>query len=131
MPLNLTRYTVALAHDGLDLEKALEAGEGDGYDVHTVTVLHADQLVAEQAAPRYGVGGLYGDDPRKMTWATLWVWCALTRQRVEVPPFPVFKARVLELEPIKGTEPGEPGDVDDVEARVLDPTDPAPDTPWP
>ena len=99
MGLDLTRYEVAVAHDGLDLDKALDAGEGDGYDVHLVTVLHADQLVAEQAAPRYGIPPLDSESTQKMTWATLWCWCALKRMQVQVPEFPVFKGRLLSVDP--------------------------------
>jgi hypothetical protein len=121
MPLNLNRYDVALARAGLDLDKALDAGEGDGYDVHRVTVLHADQLVAEQAAPRFGLGALGDDTAHKMTWATLWVWCALRRMTVHVDEFPIFKGRVLDLEVVR-TEP------DLEEAEAVNPTDPLPDT---
>lgn len=127
MPLQVNRYDVAIARDGLDLDKALDAGEGDGYDVHRVAVLHADQLVAEQAAPRYGVGALAEDSPTKMTWATLWVWCGLRRMQVEVPEFPAFKRRVLDLskveDPQTDTDPaGDPAPDD------LGPTVPGPDT---
>lgn len=125
MPLSLTRYDVAVARDGLDLDKALEAGEGDGYDVHRVTVLHADQLVAEQAAPRYAIGALDKDAPHKMTWATLWVWCALRRMRVPVPEFPIFKSRVIELGVIT---PDPDPDTDTGPTDELGPTVPGPDT---
>jgi hypothetical protein len=122
MPLNLTRYDVAIARDGLDLDKALDAGEGDGYDVHRVAVLHADQLVAEQAAPRFGISALDTDTPQKMTWATLWVWCALRRMQVEVPEFPPFKKRVIDLTPVQPPGADQPPD------PVLGPTGPGPDT---
>ena len=125
MPLDLKRYDVAVARNGLDLDKALEAGEGDGYDVHRVTVLHADQLVAEQAAPRFGIDALGPETTQKMTWATLWVWCALRRMRVEAPEFPVFKGRVLNLDPVnkpdQDTDAGTGTDQDE-----LGPTVPAP-----
>lgn len=126
MPLDLQRYDVALAREGLDLDKALEAGEGSGYDVHRVTVLHADQLVAEQAAPRYGITAL-GDEerPQKVTWATLWVWCALRRMQVQVPEFPLFKARVLDLDLVKPDTTPDTTDGDELE---LGPTVPGPGT---
>jgi hypothetical protein len=124
MPLNLNRYQVAVARDGLDLDKALEAGEGDGYDLYQVTVLHADQLVAEQAGPRYGLIGLGEDNTQKMAWATLWVWCALRRMGVGVPEFPPFKGRVLDLESV--TQPADT--TPDLEAEGLGPTVPPPDT---
>jgi hypothetical protein len=120
MPLDLTRYAVAVARNGLELDKALEAGEGDGYDIHSVTVLHADQLVAEQAAPRYGVAAMDADNPQRMTWATLWVWCALRRMTVAVPEFPVFKGRVISLD-IQANQEGEAPD-------LLGPTGLVPDT---
>jgi hypothetical protein len=123
MPLKLNRYTVAIARDGLDLDKAIEAGEGDGYDVYPVTVLHADQLVSEQAAPRYGVAPMDAESPQKITWMTLWVWCALRRMRVEVPEFPAFKPRVIEIQPIPDTPDTTGGEAPDV-----DPTEPDPDT---
>ena len=122
MPLELLRYDVAIAHDGLDLDKAIDAGEGDGYDVHRVTILHADQLVAEQAAPRYGLMALSEDNQQKMAWATLWVWCALRRMQVTVPEFPVFKGRVIDLDPVKPAPVPAPQDAE------LDPTGPPPDT---
>jgi len=121
MPLELTRYDVAVARDGLELEKAIEAGEGDGYDVYLVTVLHADQLVAEQAAPRFGIGALDQDTPQKMTWATLWVWCALKRMQVPVPEFPPFKRQLIKMTPVR-PEPDQPPDPE------LGPTGPGPDT---
>lgn len=121
MPLELKRYDVAVARDGLDLDKAIEAGEGNGYDVHRVTVLHADQLVAEQAAPRFGIAALEQDTPQKMTWATIWIWCALRRMQVEVPEFPAFKRQVIDLTPVK-TAPDQPPDPE------LGPTGPGPDT---
>lgn len=122
MSLALTRYSVAVANDGLDLDKALEAGEPDGYQVHTVTVLHADQLVAEQAAPRYGLPPLGEESTQKMTWATLWCWCGLRRMQITVPEFPVFKGRLLNLDPIKEV----PEDLD-----PTGPTDPPPDIGFP
>jgi hypothetical protein len=121
MPLDVTRYDVAVARDGLELDKALDAGEGDGYDVHRVAVLHADQLVAEQAGPRYGIAALSEDTPTKMTWVTLWVWCALKRMQVQVPEFPAFKGRIIDLSQVK-TAPDQPPD------PMLGPTVPAPDT---
>ena len=116
MPLELYRFDVAVARDGLDPEKALEAGEGSGYDVHRVTVLHADQLVGEQAGPRYGIPKAT-DAPMAAT--TLWCWAALRRSGVEVPEFPLFKGRVLALS--KVTSPNAAGD-------AVDPTTPVPDT---
>lgn len=124
MPLSVTRYDVAIARDGLDLDKALDAGEGDGYEVHRVVVLHADQLVAEQAAPRYGIPALDEATTAKMTWATLWVWCALRRMRVEVPEFPPFKGRILDLTPVKA----DTDDTDTPPDPILGPTVPGPDT---
>ena len=131
MPLELNRYDVALAHDGLELEKALEAGDPDGYQVHRVVVLHADQLVAEQAAPRYGIAGLSEESTQKITWATLWCWCALKRMQVPVPEFPLFKGRLLSVDPVKPAPPDPDGDPDsdpDGEVLGLDPTGPPPDT---
>ena len=101
-------YDVAVARDGLDLDKALEAGEGDGYEVHRVVILHADQLVAEQAGPRYGLVKMT-DQP--MAYGTLWTWAALTRAGVGIPEFPLFKTRVLSMEKVTQTpvDPTSPG----------------------
>ena len=126
MALTVKRYDVAVARDGLDLDKALDAGEGDGYDVHRVAVLHADQLVAEQAAPRYGIASLSEDSPAKMTWATLWVYCGLRRMQVEVEEFPIWKRRVLDLTPVKDPDDTAAGPAP--EDPVLGPTVPGPDT---
>jgi hypothetical protein len=96
VPLDIPRFTVAVARDGyLDLDDALEAGPGVGYDVHAVAIMHADMLVAEQAGPRYGLGELKAD---KLAYSTLWCWAALRRKRIEVVEFPIFKARVLSIE---------------------------------
>lgn len=127
MPLDLTRYDVAIAREGLDLDKALDAGEGDGYDVHRVTVLHADQLVAEQAAPRFAIPPLGEESTHKMTWATLWCWCALRRMAVGVPEFPAFQSRLLSVDPVKphtdtDTEPDTEPDTDTGTGVSLDPT---------
>lgn len=113
MPLELQAYDVALARDGLDLDKAIDAGPGSGYDVHRVTVMHADQLVGEQAGPRYGLGALT-DAP--IAYSTLWCWAGLRRMGVEVPEFPLFKARVISVDRVKAAV-----------ADTVDPTIPPPD----
>lgn len=118
MPLSINRYDVALARDGLDLDKALDAGEGDGYDVHRVTVMHADQLVAEQAAPRVGLPPLSEDNPSKQAWATLWCWCAMRRMQIAVPEFPPFKSRLIDISVVTPDKPASPETGDE-----LDPTD--------
>lgn len=110
MPLEIPRFSIAVARDGyLDLEDALEAGPGVGYDTHTVAIMHADMLVAEQAGPRYGMGELTRD---KLAYSTLWCWCALRRKRIDVPEFPLFKARVLSIDEPPTTDPDAPEEVD-------------------
>jgi hypothetical protein len=116
MGLELRRFAVSVARDGLDLDKAIEAGEGSGYDTHKVTILHADQLVAEQAGPRYGLTDMKA---APMAYATLWTWAALKRTGAEPPEFPLFKGRVIALEKI--TDTPEAGD-------LVDPTRPSPGT---
>lgn len=130
MGLELKRYDIAVARDGLELDKALEAGEGSGYDTHRITVLHADQLVAEQAGPRYGLAPMSEDNPQKIAWHTLWCHCALTRMRVEVPAFPLFKTRVLDVSAVADTTDTTPDANPQAEGSV-DPTplmDPRADT---
>jgi hypothetical protein len=117
MPLEIPVFDVALARDGLDLTKAYEAGEGDGYDVHRVPILHADQLVAEQAGPRYGLGEL---NSAPMAWTTLWCWAAMRRTGIDVPEYPLCKARVISIDKVKDTE-----------APPVDPTRPGEGTPSP
>ena len=112
MPLTLQVFDVAIARDGLDPDKALEAGEGSGYDVHRVTILHADMLVCEQAGPRYGLGELKS---APLAYTTLWCWAALRRMGIELPEFPLFKTRVLSVDKLKDETP-------------VDPTTPGPDT---
>jgi hypothetical protein len=112
MPLDLTAFDVYLADEGVTLEKAIETGE---YAIHRVTVVHADQLVAEQAGPRYGLRAMT-DAP--MAYATLWCWAALSRMGIPVPEFPLFKTRVLSVDKVKTPE----GDVS------LDPTTAGPGT---
>jgi len=120
MPLQLRVFDVTLARDGLELEKAIEAGEGSGYDTHRVTILHADQLVAEQAGPRYGLAAM---TTAPMAYATLWTWAALRRMGVDVPEFPPFKARVIALQKIPDTTTDpDPG------GELVDPTRPSPGT---
>lgn len=109
MPLTLNTFDVYLARDGIDLDKAIETGD---YTTHRVTILHADQLVAEQAGPRYGMPKMT-DQP--IGYTTLWCWAALQRAGVEVPEFPLFKGRVLAVEKVKVDEP-------------VDPTNPGPGT---
>jgi hypothetical protein len=118
--LDVQVLEVAVAREGLELEKALEAGEGTGYDVHRVTVMHADQLVAEKSARQFAMSGLR-EEP--IGYMTLWAWAALRRRNTpDLPPFPVWKSRVLAVEKIE----------DDEEADAdLDPTTPVVDTPWP
>lgn len=115
--MQLRAYDVTMARDGLDPAEAVDLGPDLGYTTHRVTVIHADQLVAEQAGPRYGLAAMT-DQP--LAWATLWCWVALRRQGVEVPEFPPFKQRILELELVKTPE-GEGG-------MPLDPTTPDPVT---
>jgi hypothetical protein len=118
--LQIQVMDVAVAREGLELDKALEAGEGTGYDVHRVTVMHADQLVAEKAGRTFGMASLK-DEP--IGYMTLWAWAALRRtDAAAVPAFPIWKARVIEIEAVD----------DDQEATgAADPTTPGPDTPWP
>ena len=128
MPIVVPRFTVALAAPDIGLEEALDLGEPDGYTVHRVAVMHADQLLAEQAGPRYGLG----DDMRKapVAYTTLWAWAALRRIGVDVEEFPRFKARVLSLEAIKDGDAPAPDTPDDL-AGLLDPTRPEVGTSWP
>ena len=114
MPLDVKSYDVAVARDGLDLDKAVEAGEGSGYDLHRVTVFHADRLVAEQAAQRYGLPA--DMKAQAQHYVTLWVWAALRRSAVEVPEFPLFKPRCLDITPVTAAP------------ETVDPTTPGPDT---
>ena len=108
MPLDIPRFRIAIARGDVGLTEALELGEGDGYDVHEVAILHADTIVAEQAGPRYGLPVDPAD--AKLGYTTLWCWCALTRDGVDVLEFPKFKARVLSIDPV------------DPPAEQLDPT---------
>ena len=119
MPINVPRFTVALAAADVGLEEALDLGEPDGYTVHRVAIMHADQLLAEQAGPRYGLG----DDMRKapVAYTTLWCWAALRRLGVDVAEFPLFKTRVLSLDPIKDDDAA-PADTPDDLAGLVDPT---------
>lgn len=104
MPIVVPTYEIAVALEGLDPTEAYAAGEPDGYTVHRVTVLHVDQLIGEQAGPRYGLGELKA---APLTYTTLWAWAALRRQGVTVPEFPLFKVRVLSIDEVKrdATEP--------------------------
>lgn len=113
MPLDLQSYDIHVARAGLDLDKAVAAGPGDGYDTHRVMVLHADRLVAEQAGPRYGLPKQISDAPQ--AWATLWCWVALRRMGVEVPEFPPFKTQVIDIDLVKAAD------------AEVDPTTPPPD----
>jgi len=103
--MQLRSYDVTVARDDLTAAEAVDLGPELGYDTHRVTVLHADQLVAEQAGPRYGLQAMTA---QPMTWATLWCWTALQRSGVSVPEFPLFKTRVLDLELVKDPQ-GEEG----------------------
>ncbi len=99
MPVDIQRFTVALAHTDVGLTEAYELGEGEGYDVHTVAILHADQLLAEQAGPRYGLGADIKAAP--MAYTTLWCWAALVRMGIDPPEFPIFKGLVISIDPVK------------------------------
>lgn len=113
--MDIPRFDVYVAHDGIDLgdpmavEKCLADGD---YDRHRVTVLHPDQLLAEQAGPRYGLGtDLTG---RPIDYTTLWCWAALTRTHVAVPEYPLWKQRVLSIDKVR----------DEEGADAVDPTGP-------
>ena len=119
MKLDIKVLDVAIARDGLELEKALEAGEGTGYDVHRVTVFHADQVFAEREARKYGIAGLSEDPIASMT---LWCWVALKRHDAQIAPFPLWKNRSMDVQEV----------TDDPDAEAAgDPTVPEVDTPWP
>jgi hypothetical protein len=109
--VEIYRFNVYVAAEGIDLEKALDTGE---YQTHRVTILHPDQLVAEQAGPRYGLGT--DIRARPIDYSTLWCWVALQRIGVEVTEYPLWKQRVLSIDKIKG------------DGDALDPTTPDPVT---
>lgn len=79
---------------------------------HRLTVLHADQLHAEQATPRLGVHDLR---QQPLEWSTIVAWSAARRQGVFGGEYPEFRAACLHLEP-----------VDEDELQPVDPTTPAP-----
>lgn len=83
----------------------------DGRTTHRLEILHADQLHAEQAAPRHGVV-----DRRQqgMEYATLLAWSAARRTGVFSGEYPEFRGQVLLLQA-----------VEDEELVPVDPTIPA------
>lgn len=119
--MDIPRFDVTVAREGLDLEKALDAGE---YDTYRAVILHADQLVAEQSGPRFALPPL--DRGTSMVWATLWCYYALRRGGVDLPEFPLWKVRVISMDRVKDPEPEG--------VSEGDPTRPDPDTdlplPW-
>lgn len=64
MALKRYRFAVYLAGDDVD---------GDG---QAVEVTHSDLMRAELEGPRHGFTG-QGDQP--INYATLWIWCAMSR----------------------------------------------------
>lgn len=82
MPLELPRYTVYL-------------GDPDQPTEHTATVVGADQMLAEQAAPRYGITDL---GSRPMTLTYLWCWAALKRTGDYADDWTSFQQSVLSVD---------------------------------
>ena len=115
MPLDIKQFDVGVMRaDYDDADKALQDGEGVGYDIHRVWMLQPDIIRAEQAGPKYGL-----TDDAKSAYGTLVIWCALKRMRIDVPEFPLFKYRVLDMS-LVAPAPGE--------VTPADPTQPAPGT---
>lgn len=82
----------------LDRYDVLIATEDGGQEAHTVTIYHADQLLAEKEGSRYGIGQVKMDEDGNPDLGsilgqhlqTLHVWAALTRERKYAKPFPMF-----------------------------------------
>jgi len=116
MGLQLLTYDIYVARDGLELSKAVEAGEGSGYDVHRFQIMHADLLVAEKNGTKYAATQASGT-----RFSTFVAWIALKRMGVEVPDFPLFGDRVITMDDLNKPK-------DKKQATQVDPTTPVPDT---
>lgn len=99
-----------------DQEADLNAGRY--HTLEAVPILHADMLMAEQAAPRLGID----QAAQPLTLTTLWCWAALVRQAETTLKFPEFRAVVLSIDKAKAAEPVDP---------TGGPTDPPPISPLP
>lgn len=91
----------------LDRYDVLLAGEEpqDPPIAHTVTIYHADELLAEKEGSRYGIGLKFDDDGQPDPGSvlgkhlqTMYVWAALTRERKYAKPFPVFMKACLAIQ---------------------------------
>ena len=120
--MEIPTFDVAVALDGLDPDRAAEAGEGDGYKVHRVIVLGPDQMAAERMARKLGFRSAGRDGEHGETLALsltyLFVFLVLHRQGVLPGEWPTEKSRLLSLEKV---EP----------PATVDPTRTTPDTPSP
>jgi hypothetical protein len=118
--VEIPTFDVAVALEGMDPDRAAEAGEGDGYKVHRVIVLGPDQMAAERMARKLGFRSGSGDasETLALSLTYLFVFLVLHRQGVLPGEWPTEKGRLLSLEKI------------DPPATV-DPTRPTPDTPSP
>jgi hypothetical protein len=105
MPITVPHYNVTVARSD-DIETAMDTGDVEEFK--RVPILHADQVVAEQSGPRYGLGTDLRAAP--MQYTTLWVWCALRRRGLEVVDFPLWKQRVIALDQDDADQDGDPVD---------------------
>lgn len=102
MPLHLPQYDVLIEHHLPDLP--------DSITQHRLTILHADQLHAEQSAPRYGVHDLRR---QPLEWSTIVCWSAARRTGVFAGEYPEFRAACQLLQPVEDDEPLDPTQPED------------------
>lgn len=107
MALKRTRYLIEL--------------DGDP-TTHELTILPADQIVAESAGPRFGHPSIKA---APITYQFLWMWAAARRQGVFTGEWPAFKAALVAYD-----DPDQAGDEAGEDPREdpredLDPTPPA------
>jgi hypothetical protein len=94
MDLELPIFEVFIAPPGTDAETAIDTGS---YELHRVTVLHADQLRAEITGAR--LTGVQRVTDAPMTYTTLWCWLAMGRNDKDLagPSFEDFRSRVVQV----------------------------------
>lgn len=90
--------------------------------VHTVEIRPADQMVAEQAGLRFGLGPM---KQAPMTYTHVWMWAAMRRLGLYDGEWPSFQADVIAAEPTQETSAGLK---DPEEMPTLDPTTAGPST---